>query len=104
MNTGGRAVAPPRSWIPDQARDERRADLDLATLGTPMHEGELSLEPMAEAHREALKAACAEDPDIWPIYATSYDPDHFDAELRPDPVAAELARLSRSSSAASWSG
>jgi RimJ/RimL family protein N-acetyltransferase len=56
----------------------RSADLDLATLGTPMGEGDLSLDPMAEAHREALKAACAEDLDIWPIYATSYDPDHFD--------------------------
>ena len=37
------------------------------------------LEPMAEAHRAALKAACAEDPDIWSIYATSWDPAHFDA-------------------------
>lgn len=34
---------------------------------------------MAEAHRAALKAACAEDPEIWPIYATSWDPEHFDA-------------------------
>jgi RimJ/RimL family protein N-acetyltransferase len=25
-----------------------------------------------------LKAACAEDPDIWAIYALSYDPEHFD--------------------------
>ncbi len=56
-----------------------RAGLDLATLGAPMGEGDLALEPMAEAHREALKAACAQDPDIWSIYATSYDPDHFDA-------------------------
>ena len=47
-------------------------------LGAPMAEGDLDLEPLAEAHREALKAACAEDPDIWPIYAISYDPDHFD--------------------------
>jgi len=53
--------------------------LDLASLGASMREGDLALEPMAEAHREALKAACAQDPDIWSIYATSYDPDHFDA-------------------------
>lgn len=52
---------------------------DLAALGAPMREGDLSLEPMSEAHREALKAACAQDLDIWVIYATSYDPDHFDA-------------------------
>ena len=58
-----------------------KAGLDLAALGAPMGEGDLSLEPMAEAHREALKAACAQDPDIWSIYATSYDPDHFDASF-----------------------
>jgi RimJ/RimL family protein N-acetyltransferase len=52
--------------------------LDFAALGAPMTLGDLSLEPMAEAHREALKAACAEDLDIWPIYSRSYDPDNFD--------------------------
>ena len=49
----------------------------------------LRLEPMGEEHRDALKAACAEDRDIWAIYATSYDPDHFDESFdriraRPD--------------------
>ena len=39
---------------------------------------EIRLEPMAEAHRAALKAACAEDLDVWPVYATSWDPEHFD--------------------------
>jgi RimJ/RimL family protein N-acetyltransferase len=53
-------------------------DLDLAALGAPMSKGDLALEPMAEVHREALKAACAQDPDIWQIYATPYDPEHFD--------------------------
>jgi RimJ/RimL family protein N-acetyltransferase len=48
-------------------------------LADPMHDGELRLEPLAEQHRAALKAACAEDGGIWAIYATSYDPDHFDA-------------------------
>jgi RimJ/RimL family protein N-acetyltransferase len=57
----------------------RTCDLDLETLGTSMREGDLRLEPMAEAHRDALKAACAQDGDIWSIYSTSYDPDHFDA-------------------------
>jgi RimJ/RimL family protein N-acetyltransferase len=33
---------------------------------------------LAGAHRAALKAACAEDSEIWPIYSISYDPDHFD--------------------------
>ncbi|HEX8239850.1 MAG TPA: GNAT family protein [Allosphingosinicella sp.] len=58
-----------------------QAGLDLDTLGTPMREGDLRLEPMAEAHREALKSACAQDLDIWSIYATSYDQDHFDASF-----------------------
>jgi RimJ/RimL family protein N-acetyltransferase len=48
------------------------------SLGAAMAGGTVRLEPLAEAHRVALKAACAEDPDIWPIYAVSYDPDHFD--------------------------
>jgi RimJ/RimL family protein N-acetyltransferase len=47
-------------------------------LGDAMTDGTVRLEPLAEAHRQSLKAACAEDPDIWPIYAVSYDPDHFD--------------------------
>ena len=59
------------------------------TLDTSMEDGELRLEPLAEEHRAALKAACAEDLDVWPIYAVSYDPEHFDASFdglrfRPD--------------------
>ena len=50
-------------------------------LGAAMSRGDVRLEPMAEAHRADLKAACAADRDIWPIYATSYDPDHFDASF-----------------------
>ena len=50
-------------------------------LGSAMARDEVRLEPLAETHREALKAACAEDLDIWPIYATSFDPDHFDASF-----------------------
>lgn len=47
-------------------------------LGTSMAKGGVRLEPMADAHRAALKAACAEDPEIWPIYATSWAPAQFD--------------------------
>jgi RimJ/RimL family protein N-acetyltransferase len=53
----------------------------MKTLGDPMAAGNIRLEPLAERHRAALKAACAEDPEIWPIYAISYDPDHFDASF-----------------------
>lgn len=31
--------------------------------------------------RGALQAACAEDLDIWPIYAWSFDPERFDETL-----------------------
>lgn len=45
-------------------------------------EGEgVSAEPMAEAHRGALKAACAEDGDIWNIFALGFGPDQFDASF-----------------------
>jgi len=54
---------------------------DLALLGTPPMAGSLRLEPIAEQHRAALKAACAEDREIWPIYSVSFDPDHFDAQF-----------------------
>lgn len=50
-------------------------------LGDRMAAGDVRLEPLAEGHRAALKTACAEDLDIWPIYATSFDPDHFDASF-----------------------
>jgi RimJ/RimL family protein N-acetyltransferase len=55
--------------------------LTMASLGDAMADGDVRLEPLAEAHRAALKAACAEDPDIWAIYSTSYGPDHFDANF-----------------------
>jgi RimJ/RimL family protein N-acetyltransferase len=48
-------------------------------LSADMVEGNLRLTALDEAHREALRAACAEDLDIWRIYATSFDPEHFNA-------------------------
>jgi RimJ/RimL family protein N-acetyltransferase len=59
------------------------------SLGAPMADGDLLLEALTDNHRAALKAACAEDLDIWPLYATSYDPEHFDESFdrlrsRPD--------------------
>ena len=53
----------------------------LTNLGEAMAEGDLRAVPLREDHRAALKAACAEDGEIWTIYATSYDPDHFDASF-----------------------
>ena len=48
------------------------------SLAAPMEGGGVRLEPLRQDHRQALKSACAEDSDIWEIYATSYDPEHFD--------------------------
>jgi len=50
-------------------------------LGAPLGTDDILLEPLAEHHRANLKAACAKDPAIWPIYSVSYDPDHFDAQF-----------------------
>ncbi len=54
---------------------------DRDPLAAVMQDGDLRLEPLAEVHRADLKAACAEDREIWPIYAISYDPDHFDSSF-----------------------
>jgi len=50
-------------------------------LGASLADGDLLLQPLGERHRADLKAACAKDPAIWPIYSVSYDPDHFDAQF-----------------------
>jgi RimJ/RimL family protein N-acetyltransferase len=59
------------------------------TLDEMMEDGDLRLEPMAEAHRAALKAACAQDEEIWRIYSRSFGPREFDESFdfllaRPD--------------------
>ncbi len=53
----------------------------MILLGEAMTGDGVTAEPMAEVHRAALKAACAEDPDIWTIYATNFAPDGFDASF-----------------------
>nr|WP_253716923.1 GNAT family protein [Sphingomonas sp. AP4-R1] len=50
-----------------------------AVLESPPSEGSLRLIRLSEAHRAALGAACAEDPDIWAIYPVNFGPDAFDA-------------------------
>jgi RimJ/RimL family protein N-acetyltransferase len=55
--------------------------IDRARLGEPMTGEECSAAPFGESHREALRAACAEDGEIWAIYSTSFDPAHFDAAI-----------------------
>jgi RimJ/RimL family protein N-acetyltransferase len=53
----------------------------VIALGAQMQGEGCSALPFSEDHRVALKAACSEDSDIWPIYSVSFDPDHFDASL-----------------------
>ncbi|HEY1562109.1 MAG TPA: GNAT family protein [Caulobacteraceae bacterium] len=38
----------------------------------------IRLEPLVEAHREALRLACAADPEIWEIFPYSMLDEHFD--------------------------
>ena len=47
----------------------------------PMTGDHCRAEPVAEHHRDALRAACAEDRDIWQIYANDFGPDGFDASI-----------------------
>ncbi|WP_137864043.1 GNAT family protein, partial [Sphingomonas sp. 3F27E9-B] len=54
----------------------------MAMLGTPMAGARVQLAPFADAHVEPLRAACAEDPEIWTIYPVSMAGAHFDASLR----------------------
>jgi RimJ/RimL family protein N-acetyltransferase len=54
-------------------------------LRAPPSQDGLTLEPFAEHHREGLRAACAEDPEIWAIYpnnwiGTDFDP-NFDGQI-----------------------
>jgi RimJ/RimL family protein N-acetyltransferase len=39
----------------------------------------IRLEPLANAHKAGLRAACAADPEIWEIYPWSMLGEHFDA-------------------------
>lgn len=53
----------------------------LDRLYVELADGDLRLVKLAEPHREALRAACAADADIWPIYSSSFDADHFDTSF-----------------------
>jgi RimJ/RimL family protein N-acetyltransferase len=38
-------------------------------------------ELFGDRHRDALRSACAEDPEIWAIYANDFGPDGFDVSI-----------------------
>jgi RimJ/RimL family protein N-acetyltransferase len=50
-------------------------------LYVPLTDGELHLEPILPTHREPLRAACAEDQEIWTIYPFSYVGPAFDTQF-----------------------
>ncbi len=50
-------------------------------LDAPMTGDGCRAELFGEQHRAALKAACAEEKDVWAIYSTPFDPTHFDASI-----------------------
>ena len=51
------------------------------TLGGPMSDADITLTRFEEADREALRAACAQDREVWAIYPYSMIDEHFDASL-----------------------
>ena len=55
--------------------------IDLERLAEPMTGDSCRAELFDERYRDALRAACAEDRDIWEIYATNFGPDGFDAAI-----------------------
>jgi len=55
--------------------------IDLARLSEPMTGEGCSAKLFSEDYREPLKGACAEDGEIWRIYANNFGPDDFDASI-----------------------
>lgn len=55
--------------------------IDREALAAPMHGDGCRAELFSEAHRNALKGACAEDREIWSIYANDFGPDGFDESI-----------------------
>lgn len=53
--------------------------VDLSQL---LEAGPVRLEPLAEHHIEPLRAACAEDQEIWEIYPVSMLDNNFDRAMR----------------------
>ncbi len=53
----------------------------MTALGAPMQGDGVRAEPMTETHREALRAACAEDPDIFQLWMLDFGPEGFDASF-----------------------
>jgi RimJ/RimL family protein N-acetyltransferase len=55
--------------------------IDLGRLAEPMIGENCAAELFEERHREPLKAACAEDGEIWEIYANNFGAGGFDDSI-----------------------
>ncbi|GAA4647484.1 GNAT family protein [Pontixanthobacter gangjinensis] len=53
----------------------------MTNLSAILEGGPVRLEPLAQHHLEPLRAACAEDPEIWEIYPVNMLGDDFDAAM-----------------------
>ena len=53
----------------------------MSGLDAPMTGDNCSAELFAEHHRDGLRTACAEDRDIWQLYANNFGPEGFDASI-----------------------
>ena len=53
----------------------------MIELGGGMTGERCRAEPFAEHYRDALRAACAEDGDVWAIYANDFGPAGFNASI-----------------------
>ena len=51
-------------------------------LSETLQEGQVRLEPLQDHHIEPLRAACAEDQDIWEIYPINMLGDDFDKAIK----------------------
>ena len=50
----------------------------IAHLEAPIEGDGCRAEMLTERHREALRAACAEDPGLWEIWYADFGPENFD--------------------------
>ena len=53
----------------------------IDVLDAPMAGDGCRAELVTDDHLQALKAACAEDRDLWQIYANNFGPDGFDRSM-----------------------
>jgi len=55
--------------------------IDLNGLAAPMRGDGCRAELFSEKYRGPLKAACAEDREIWQIYSMNFGPEEFDSTI-----------------------